>query len=112
MSREYSLYLSDILEALGHIQEYIKGMTYKEFVQSKITIDAVIRNLEVIREAADKLPSDVRNRAPDIEWRKIMAMRTILTHEYFGASTQIVWDVIQDKIEQIGIFCQKLMDGA
>ena len=110
MSREYRLYLNDILEALGRIQEYTKGMIYKEFAQSKITIDAVIRNLEVIGEAAGKLPSEVRNRAPDIEWRKIVAMRNILTHEYFGVSTQIVWDVIQNKIEPIGKFCQELMD--
>ena len=108
MSREYSLYLSDILEAQERIQEYTKNMTYKEFDLSNITIDAVIRNLEVIGEAARKLPPEIMNRAPEIEWRKIVAMRNVLTHEYFGVNTQIVWDVVQKKIETIGKFCRKL----
>ena len=112
MSREYRLYLSDIREAQRRIREYTDKMTYEEFAQSKITIDAVIRNLEVIGEAAGKLPPEIKDRSPDIEWRKIVAMRNVLTHEYFGVNTQIVWDVVQNKIDQIGEFCQKLMEGA
>jgi uncharacterized protein with HEPN domain len=109
MSRDYRLYVGDILEAKARILEYTKKMTYEEFAQSKITIDAVIRNLEVIGEAARKLPSEIQNKSPDIEWRKIVAMRNVLTHEYFGVNTQIVWDVVQNKIEQVGNFCQKLL---
>ena len=112
MSREYKLYLSDITEAQKRILEYTEKMTYKEFAQSKITIDAVIRNLEVIGEAARKLPPEIKSRASIIEWRKIVAMRNILSHEYFGVNTQIVWDVIQNKIEQIGKVCQKLLEDA
>ncbi len=111
MSREYRLYLADILKARGRIRDYTDRMTYKEFAESNITIDAVIRNLEVIGEAARKLPPEIRNRSPEIEWRKIVAMRNVLTHEYFGVNTQIVWDVVQNKIDQIGKFCQKLMEG-
>ena len=112
MSREYRLYLTGILEAQGRIREYTDRMTYEEFALSKITIDAVIRNLEVIGEAARKLPPEIKNRSPEIEWRKIVAMRNVLTHEYFGVNTQIVWDVVQNKIYQIGKFCQKLLEGA
>lgn len=112
MPREYRLYLSDILEAQGRIQEYTKDMTYKEFAHSKITIDAVIRNLEVIGEAARKLSTEIKSKAPEIEWRKIVAMRNILTHEYFGVNTQIVWDVIKNKTEPIGKFCQELLKGS
>ena len=112
MSREYRLYLSDILEAQERIQEYTKKMTYKEFDLSNITIDAVIRNLEVIGEAARKLPFEIKNKSREIEWRKIVAMRNVLTHEYFGVNTQIVWDVVQNKIKPIGKFCQKLLESA
>lgn len=112
MSREYRLYLTDILEAQRRIREYTEQMTYEEFTQSKITIDAVIRNLEVIGEAARKLPPEITSRSPEIEWRKIVAMRNVLTHEYFGVNTQIVWDVIQNKIDRIGKFCQKLLKNA
>jgi uncharacterized protein with HEPN domain len=110
MSRDYKLYLSDILESLARIQEYTKGMTYEEFEQSKITIDAVIRNLEVIGEAAGKLPPEIKKKSPDIEWRKISAMRNVLTHEYFGVNTQIVWDVIQNKIGLLERFCKNLIE--
>ena len=109
MSREYKLYLADILEAQERIREYTERMTFEEFAQSKITIDAVIRNLEVIGEAARKLPPEIRNKSSEIEWRKIVAMRNVLTHEYFGVNTQIVWDVVQNKIDPIGKFCQKLL---
>jgi uncharacterized protein with HEPN domain len=109
MSRDFKLYLSDILESQARIQDYTKGMTYEEFAQSKITIDAVIRNLEVIGEASGKLPPEIKKKSPDIEWRKISAMRNVLTHEYFGVNTQIVWDVIQNKMEPLERFCQKLI---
>jgi len=109
MSREYKLYLRDILEAQERIREYTKKMTYEEFAQSKITVDAVVRNLEVIGEAARKLSPEIKKKSSEIEWRKIVAMRNVLTHEYFGVNTKIVWDVVQNKIDQIGIFCQKLL---
>lgn len=112
MSRDYRLYVGDILRAQARILEYTKKMTYEEFAQSKITIDAVIRNLEVIGEAARKLPAEIQNKSPDIEWPKIVAMRNVLTHEYFGVNTQIVWDVVQNKIEQVGNFCQKLLEDS
>jgi len=112
MSREYRLYLSDILEAQTRIQEYTEKMTYEEFAQSKITIDAVIRNLEVIGEAARKLPPEIKKKSHEIEWRKIIAMRNVLTHEYFGVNTRIVWDVVQNKIEWLGRFCQRLLERA
>ena len=112
MSRDYKLYLSDIIEAQARIQEYTEKMTYDEFAKSKITIDAVIRNLEVIGEAARKLPPEIKKKSLEIEWRKMVAMRNVLTHEYFGVNTQIVWDVVQNKIELLGRFCQTLLKGA
>lgn len=110
MPRDYRLYLSDILEALERIQEYTKNMTYKDFTQSNITIDAVVRNLEVIGEAARKLPSEIKSKSPEIDWRKIVALRNILTHEYFGVNTKIVWDVIQNKLNAIGDACKMLLE--
>ena len=109
MPRDFKLYLNDILEASRRIQNYTKGMDSEDFEQSDITIDAVVRNLEVIGEAARKLPAEVRSRAPEIEWRKIVALRNILSHEYFGVNTKIVWDVIQNKLESLGSVCRKLL---
>jgi len=112
MPREYKLYISDILEALERIQEYTKSMTFKDFAKSNITIDAVVRNLEVIGEAARKLPSEIKSKSPEVEWRKIVALRNILTHEYFGVNKQIVWDVVQNKLEPVGKACKSLLEGS
>jgi uncharacterized protein with HEPN domain len=112
MPREYKLYLSDILEALERIQEYTKSMTFKDFAKSNITIDAVVRNLEVIGEAARKLPSETKLKSPEVEWRKIVALRNILTHEYFGLNKQIVWDVVQNKLEPISNACKNLLESS
>lgn len=111
MLRDYKLYLSDILESRERILEYTKGMTYKDFAKSNITIDAVVRNLEVIGEAASRLPSEIKTRSPEIEWRKIVGLRNILTHEYFGINTQIVWDVVENKLEPLGDTCKKLLEN-
>ena len=73
-----------------NIREYLKGIDYESFARDKKTRDAVVRNLEVIGEAAGRLPESVRSAAPNIKWRKIMALRNILAHEYFGVSLPVV----------------------
>jgi uncharacterized protein with HEPN domain len=112
MPRDYRLYLDDILEAIGNIWEYLKGMDYDSFARDKKTRDAVVRNLEVIGEAAGRLPESVRSAAPTIEWRKIMGLRNILAHEYFGVSLPIVWDVIQHKLQPLETACRRIMKEA
>lgn len=109
MPRDYKLYLADILEAIDRIQEYTEGMEYKGFSQSNITIDAVVRNLEVIGEASRRLPDEIKSQTPETEWRKVMALRNILSHEYFGVNTKIVWDVVQNKLERLGKICESLL---
>jgi uncharacterized protein with HEPN domain len=111
MPRDYKLYLRDLLEAWERIQEYTKNMSLSDFERSNITIDAVVRNLEVIGEAARKLPPEIKSKSPEIEWPKIVALRNILTHEYFGVNTQIVWDVVQNKLRPISDACRKLLES-
>ena len=73
-------YLDDIIDAASTIQEYVKGYSYDRFKNDKKTQDAVVRNLEIIGEAAGNLPESLRSRAKDIEWRKIVDLRNILIH--------------------------------
>jgi len=98
MSREERLYLDDILDGIAAIREFTAGMTAGEFEADRKTLDAVIRNLEVIGEAAGRLSEATRALAPEIDWRKIVAMRNVLTHAYFGVSKPIVWDVVANKL--------------
>lgn len=111
MPRDPRVYLKDILEAIRRIGAYTEGMDLAAFAGSPMTVDAVIRNLEVIGEAAGRIPEEIRAGSPGIEWRKIIALRNVLAHEYFGVHTKIVWDVVVDKLNPLERACQEILEG-
>lgn len=110
MHRDPRLYLDDILEAIAQIREYISSMDYESFARDRKTQDAVVRNLEIIGEAGVRLPEDMKDTASEIEWRKIVGLRNILIHEYFGISLPVVWDVVQNKLGPLEAACRKLLE--
>jgi uncharacterized protein with HEPN domain len=101
MLRRYKLYLEDILASADSVQSYVGSLSYEELIEDKMRVDAVIRNLEIIGEAAGKVPQDVRERYPAIEWRKISDFRNILVHEYFQIDTEILWDIVKNRIPDL-----------
>lgn len=103
------MYLDDILDAISQIQEYTADIDYSKFTKDRRTQDAVVRNLEIIGEAAAHLPDNVKIVAAEIEWRKIVALRNILAHEYFGVSLPVVWDIVQNKIGTLEQACRRLL---
>lgn len=110
MPRDYLLYLEDIVTAIGRIQNYTQDMDYRVFAVDTKTIDAVIRNLEIIGEVAKNLPDTVKVYSEDADWRKIAAFRNILAHEYFGVDSRIIWDVAQNKLEPLRRICQSILE--
>ncbi len=86
MSEERLLqdYLNDIIESISDIREFILGMTFDTFANDIKTVKAVIRSLEVIGEAVNKIPEDIRDRYPETHWQEMIGMRNRLIHEYFG----------------------------
>ena len=96
--RDYKLYLDDILEAIKRIERYTKGLTFEKLKKNSLILDGVIRNLEVIGEAAKNIPSYVKEKYPQIEWKKIAGLRDVLAHEYFGIDLAIVWDILKNKL--------------
>jgi uncharacterized protein with HEPN domain len=80
------------------IREYTDNMTYEALLSDRMRLDAVVRNLEVIGEAAGKIPQNIRKKYALIEWRKIADLRNILAHEYFGIDYEILWNIITDKL--------------
>ena len=108
MRREFRLYLDDILEAIHQIQSYVEGLDEEAFGLDRKTQDAVIRNLEIIGEAAGSLPEEIQRASPDIDWRKIKGLRNILIHEYFGINLPIVWDVVQSKLAPLEAACRRI----
>jgi len=109
--RDINLYIDDMLESISRIRDYVLGMSFDEFIADLKTQDAVLRNLEIIGEAAGKLPSDITDDTSQIEWRKIKALRNLLAHEYFGVNVDIVWDVVQNKLAELEVACRNIQDG-
>ncbi len=87
------MYLEDIQLAMSRIAEYIDGYTFIEFKRDYKTVDAVIRNFEVIGEASKNLPQTVKEQYPEVPWNEMYLLRNKVSHEYFGVDYEIIWDV-------------------
>jgi uncharacterized protein with HEPN domain len=92
--REPLLLVEDIIESGMKIQEYTRDLGFEEFVSDSKTIDAVIRNFEIIGEAANRLPDEFKEQHPDIDWHRIRGFRNRIVHHYFGIDFSIVWEII------------------
>jgi uncharacterized protein with HEPN domain len=99
--RDWRLYADDIIEACEKVRRFVAGMTYEAFEADELTHDAVTRNIEIIGEAAGKLPEEVTARAQQIPWRLICDMRNVLAHAYFGVSLRVVWDTATTQIDEL-----------
>ncbi len=110
MPRDNRQYLEDIIEAITRIRSYVGDMEERSFASDIRTQDAVLRNLGVIGEAVGRLPETIDEAAPDVEWRKIRALRNILVHEYFGVNLPIIWDVVQNKLTSVEAACRQLLE--
>lgn len=84
-----------MLDAIGAIEEFVAGMNFEAFRNDRKTVDAVVRNLEVIGEAARYVPEDVRDKYDAVPWKDIIGIRSVLIHEYFGVDYDILWATIK-----------------
>jgi uncharacterized protein with HEPN domain len=98
MSRDEILYLRDIADSCGRIAQYTEGLDRGGLLSDQKTYDAVVRNLEIIGEAAKHISPELRPQLPDVQWRKVAGMRDMLTHACFGIDNDILWDVVQNKV--------------
>ncbi|MBL7070711.1 MAG: DUF86 domain-containing protein [Candidatus Omnitrophica bacterium] len=96
--RDHRLYIDDILEALRRIEEYTDRLSLEKLKTNNLVIDGVVRNLEIIGEAAKNIPTSIKEKYSEIEWKKIAGLRNILAHEYFGIDVDILWDIIENKL--------------
>jgi uncharacterized protein with HEPN domain len=91
--REPKLLITDILESAHKILDYTAGQSFEDFTNDNKTIDAVIRNFEIIGEAANRLPKEFKDRYTEINWHRIRGFRNRIVHDYFGIDYSIVWTI-------------------
>ena len=91
--REFKMYLDDINISMQRISEYIQGLDFIKFKQDYKTVDAVIRNFEIIGEASKNLPDEFKSLHQDIPWSEMYLLRNKVSHEYFGIDYVIIWDI-------------------
>jgi uncharacterized protein with HEPN domain len=95
--RDWLLFAEDILESIALIEGYVQEMTEEQFRTDRKTVDAVVRNLEIIGEASKYIPDDVKRSHPEVDWAGMVGLRNRIAHRYFGVSTAIVWQIaVQD----------------
>jgi uncharacterized protein with HEPN domain len=111
MKRAYDDYLHDMLENAEKALDFVGGMELDQFFEDEKTSYAVVRALEIIGEAARKIPEEVRASIPELQWREISAMRNKLTHEYFGINMKVVWRTVREDlpplIDELSRFLKK-----
>ena len=101
MSRDYLLYIEDIIESISKIENFVGDMRYEDFVADEKTSSAVIRHLEIIGEASKHVPDFIREKYSDIPWADMARMRDKIIHFYFGVDYDIVWKVVKNRLPEI-----------
>ncbi|PIZ16743.1 hypothetical protein COY52_06150 [Candidatus Desantisbacteria bacterium CG_4_10_14_0_8_um_filter_48_22] len=96
--REWKLFIEDILESIALIEKYIRKMDFNKFSKDRKTIDAVVRNLEIIGEASKYIPGNIKQKYKEIDWAGVVGLRNRIAHEYFGISAEIVWNIITKEL--------------
>lgn len=96
--RDWRLYVDDMISFAEKVLAYTNGLNRQQFDVSGLTYDATMRNLELIGEAATRIPLTVRESASNIQWRQIISMRNRLIHGYLGIDNDTLWSIIQDDV--------------
>lgn len=98
--REYIHFLEDILLSMQRIQEYIAGLEFQHFKQDYKTVDAVVRNFEIIGEASKNISVEIKSKYSSIPWEEMYRLRNRVSHEYFGIDYEIIWDIATNYLPQ------------
>lgn len=94
-------FLEDTKEAVLRINTYTGNLSYEQFLGDKKTQDAVVRNLEIIGEAAKNISEQLKNKYPQIRWKDLAGVRDKLIHHYFGVNFDIVWNIVKQELPEL-----------
>jgi len=109
--RQWDIRIDDIIAATEKVLRYTEGMDKSAFVADERTVDAVVRNLIVIGEAARHVPDDVVAANPQIPWARMRGMRNLVVHEYFGVDVDVLWDTVTGNLPALLPLLQDLLDA-
>jgi len=107
--REWLLRLEDMLKAMQRINRFIRTLTFQEFCDNEMAVDAVIRNVELIGEAARFIPTDFENQHPEIPWASMRGMRNIMIHRYFDTDLGILWNTVSSDVPPLIPIVERLL---
>ncbi|MDR1170378.1 MAG: DUF86 domain-containing protein [Prevotellaceae bacterium] len=106
--RVYRMYFDDMLTAIERIFEYTQGFDFTDFKRDYKTMDAVIRNFEIIGEAAKNIPDNIKEQYPDVPWNEMYSLRNRISHAYFGIDYGIIWDIITNDLPESKLQIEKI----
>ncbi len=110
--RDASLLIEEMLAAIRKIERYTEGMDQVRFHQDEKTVDAVVRNLEVVGEAARRIPAEFTSRHAHLPWRQVAGLRNRIVHDYLGLDLEIIWQVIRHDLANLKIQLEQLLDSS
>jgi uncharacterized protein with HEPN domain len=101
MKRDYKLFINDIKESLGKVEEYLNGITEEQFVKDGKLQDAVIRRIEIMGEASKNIPRSLKEKNKHVSWVSLSQFRDFITHSYYEASLNRIWKVCKEDLPKI-----------
>ncbi len=107
--RDPRLFLTDMLESIEKVQRYTSGLSFDEFEANDMALDAVVRNLEIVGEAARQIPASVRERYNQIEWSRVVGFRNIVIHAYFAVDVEIVWTIATQRLPALEAVLREML---
>ena len=99
--RPIELLLGDMFDSIDRIEQYTQGISFDDFATDQKSIDAVARNLQIIGEAANRLPDDFKKEHSNLEWHKIVGLRHRIVHDYFGIDIEIIWQILSKDLPEL-----------
>ena len=109
--RAYSDHLRDILESIQKARHFTEGMSFEEFARDDKTVYATIRALEIVGEAAKRVPAEVRERDPSVPWRKMAGIRDVVAHEYHRVDLTVVWNTVQEDLSAVEPHIARILEA-